>query len=257
MFLKNETENFWETDECALVFADQTISIPYRRAIDDLELLIAAEPGSIWLDLGCGSGQLVESIWRKSEGLVKKIIGLDCAYLNNQLFYQRSGRFCPLPEENQVEFIQADFRLGLPQFPNNYIDGVTAGFCLAYADHWDGDHLQWTRKALDQLLKDINRVLKPNGQFIFLTNILNVNFFKIISQSLFGALKEFRFIEIIKKVKRMSRFTKLIHAGISQGRFHYLSIEDWSQILRNFHFDIIKYKLTCADQAYLIKAIKI
>jgi len=176
--------NLWRSPMVAKAFLYQQKARPYLELLNTTESYIAPSPQERWLDLGCGSGRLIRSIWEKSHGSVNTIVGIDIS--PTALRYARNSiaNLSPKPGPERIQLIQADFGGGLwMPFRSSSFDGVTAGLSISYADHWDPDRQAWSNQSYVKLLKDIFVLLKNGGSFVFSSNVPNPNFRRIASES--------------------------------------------------------------------------
>lgn len=104
------------------------------------------QPGNIYLDLCCGSGDLAQLLARRV-GETGKVYGVDFSPAQLAIAQTRIAGIYPLPSINWVEANALD----LP-FEDNYFDGATMGYGL--------------RNVTDipQCLKELCRTLKPGAQ---------------------------------------------------------------------------------------------
>lgn len=100
------------------------------------------------LDIGCGDGRLTSLL----AGMVCRVIGLD-----HQILPLQFARL--LIREDNVFLIQYDLTLGPLPLTDGCLDLVSA---FDVIEHIPAD-------ALTTLLREIKRVLKPNGKFVLTT----------------------------------------------------------------------------------------
>src|SRR5262245_158426 len=87
--------NYWPQNACAKAFWGQHELRPYRRLLADTVDWVDPRNGEHWLDLGCGCGQLTESLWNKSKGTLAEIAALDCAAANAKAIAKVRARTQP------------------------------------------------------------------------------------------------------------------------------------------------------------------
>lgn len=242
-------------DDCADAFVDQREARPYKEMVAITEQFINPEKNQIWLDLGCGTGRLIQSIWERSGGKVTRIIGLDCSKRAIDLARTILIDLNPPLPQNIINFVLGDLSQPLP-FKNESFDGVTAGLAIQYAENWDEVKQCWTKRAYINALREVLRVLKSGGIFVWSTNVPNPNFQKIFWASwkeVFFTRKVFR---LIWSGIRCLKYGKWMKEWARKGRFHYLPIEKIVQILNQIGFVNTIWVLTYADQAWVIKTEK-
>jgi ubiquinone/menaquinone biosynthesis C-methylase UbiE len=212
-------------------------------------------PGSRWLDLGCGSGQLTRAIWVKSGGLVGQITGLDCAQENEKVLRKLRDTLKPFPGE-RIRFVCADFSSGLAQWPGDCFDGVVSGLAIQYAESFSEDHRCWTTDAYDHLLAEVFRVLRPRGAFVFSVNVPEPAWGKVAWRSLSGVLAARRPARYLTKSLRMMRYGSWLKREARRGRFHYLPLPAIVTRLTTIGFSDIHHRTTYVGQAYLFRCRK-
>jgi ubiquinone/menaquinone biosynthesis C-methylase UbiE len=209
------------------------------------------------LDLGCGSGRLIRSIWEKSHGSVNTIVGLDIS--PTALRYARNSiaNLSPKPGPERIQLIQADFGGGLwMPFRSSSFDGVTAGLSISYADHWDPDRQAWSNQSYVKLLKDIFVLLKNGGSLVFSSNVPNPNFRRIASESWREIFLTWKLPLAIGVSSIMLYQARWLKDCVKKGRFYYLPVDEITKTLRLVGFKDVKYELTYAEQAWVFRAIK-
>ncbi|MFW9805960.1 MAG: class I SAM-dependent methyltransferase [Candidatus Thorarchaeota archaeon] len=117
--------------------------------------LIEVQVGSIVLDIGTGGGSVLYPLARQvgSSGFVQGVETCDhCAKATTaeiQRFNIRNA---------EVEFIDAR----KTEYEDNSFDYITAGF-IGWDNYYDFDSLKYEKQ--DDLMREIIRLLKPNGKF--------------------------------------------------------------------------------------------
>jgi ubiquinone/menaquinone biosynthesis C-methylase UbiE len=248
--------NLWKNDLIASAYFYQQKAVPYVELLKTTEAFIDTKAGEWWLDVGCGSGPLIQSIWRKSGGQIGKIIGVDLSYRSVKTAKASLDRLGTTLTADKVEFLQADISRGLGFLRPNSFHGITAGLCLSYAEHWDPIHKKWDRKAYIGLIGDLFAVLKNKGTLILSLNVPNPNFTKI-------ALHSWKQILLTWKapLHLMVSLVMLFHSRwlkrcATMGRFHYVPIEEVLDHLQHAGFTSVSYELTYAGQAWVFSACK-
>jgi SAM-dependent methyltransferase len=248
--------NLWKNDLVAIAYSYQQKAPPYLELIQTMERCIDAKAGELWLDVGCGSGRLIESIWTKSSGLIRGVIGLDVSYKGLVIARKAVEKVHMKALHTKVHFLQADISKNLAGIRPNLIDGVTAGLCLSYAEHWNDVEKKWDKKALISLISEIHTVLREGGRLIFSTNIPKANFTLIALRSWKEILLSWKApIHLLVSLIMLVQSRWLTHC-VAIGRFHYLPANEWVGYLMKAGFRSVHYELTYAGQAWVFSALK-
>jgi len=249
--------NLWRSKRVAAAYFYQQKARAYIELLEATERYIHPNPSERWLDLGCGSGRLVKSIWEKSQGQVASIIAIDISFAG--LIYTRDliKSFRPAPPAGRVNILQADFNGSLAKlFRPGVFDGITAGLSICYADHWDEGLGKWATNSYAELLRDIHVVLKKGGSFIFSSCVPNPDFSRI-------ALESWRELILTWKapVHLLAGGIMFIHAQwvrncVRRGRYHFPALEWILDLLSEIGFSNVEYERTYANQAWLFHVTK-
>jgi SAM-dependent methyltransferase len=158
----------WRNRLVAIAYSYQQNSEPYLELLKTTESFICPCDGEKWLDLGCGSGPLVHSIWRRNTGNVR-IIAADLSAVALSCAKKSFRKSLPNGWTKKIDLVQADFSHGLGKlFRPDSFDGIAAGLCVAYAEHWDPLVKRWDNRAYVQLLEDVYLIPKEMAVSFFL-----------------------------------------------------------------------------------------
>jgi SAM-dependent methyltransferase len=172
--------NLWRSSVVAFAYSYQQNARPYLDLLCTTELYIQPKPGQVWLDLGCGSGRLIRSIWEKSRGQVASITGIDISTSALRVAQRMCSKLIPKDESNKIRFVQADLSYGLKGvFQPHSFHGVTAGLSISYADHWDYSREEWSDISYIGLLRDIYHKCSESRFFFDRQEILEGDFFDL------------------------------------------------------------------------------
>jgi ubiquinone/menaquinone biosynthesis C-methylase UbiE len=249
-----ETVNHWPKSKCAKAFWSQHELPPYQRLLADTIAWCEPSAGQCWLDLGCGGGQLTKSLWVKSQGSLRQIIGQDVAAVNEMAYENLRNTLGASVE--QIAFRQGDFSSGLTSYAANHFDGAVSGLAIQYAESYDGVTGTWTKDAYDHLLREIRRVLRPGGALVFSVNVPDPGWGRVALAALTGLLRAPKIRRFVKNSLRMWRYGKWLSKEARGGRFHFLPVEEVVQRLQVAGFENVEHRLSYVKQAYVLRCRK-
>ncbi len=246
--------NRWADARCAKAFWSQSELPVFHRLVAETLDLAAPKAGEAWLDLGCGGGTLTRGLWARSGGTVSLVVGLDTAAAN-------AARYAVLARElgagGRVAFEHGDFSGGLARFAAGSFDHAVSGLAISYAEHADAVTGRWTQAAYDNLLKEVHRVLRPGGRFVFSVNVPEPSWWAVGLRSLVGAVAQSRRpLKFLKNCLRMNGYGAWLKAEARAGRFHYLPAAETTAKLHAAGFTDVRHAVTYARQAFLFTATK-
>lgn len=248
--------NYWYDKRCAKAYWSQGEITPYRELFKHTAEWLDPAPRERWLDLGCGMGRLSRLLWEKSEGQLDSLVALDCAAANEESVARIRASFTPTVTQERFRFVHADFSSGLAGFASESFDGVVSGLAIQYAQHWCAQRGCWTTEAYDHLLREIHRVLRAQGRFVFSVNVPNPSWFRVGVCSLpdfFTARKPLKFL---RNCLRMMRYGAWLKREAARGRFHYLDQRTVQAKLTAAGFVRVEHRLSFSRQAFVFRAFK-
>lgn len=249
------TGNRWSDPKCAKAFWSQQELRPYRQLLADTLDWCMPGPGEHWLDLGCGSGPLTEGLWTRTGGSLAEVVGMDCAAINAHAYEALRLRLTPPPGE-RLRFVCHDFSFGLGPFGNARFDHVVSGLSIAYAESFDESTGRWSQAAYDGLLREVFRILRPGGRFVFSVNVPAPRWWRVILPSLGDTFRAGRPLQFLKRGLRMIRHARWLTGEAKSGRFHYLTTDTIMAKLKAVGFGQMAYRRTYAGQAFVFRAEK-
>jgi SAM-dependent methyltransferase len=244
--------NHWPDRKCAKAFWTQRELPPYRQLLNDTASWLDPKPGERWIDLGCGSGQLTRTLWEKSRGKLAEVVSLDCADANAQAIEQLRLTAEPADTGHRIHFQHADFSNGLNAHTDCRFDGAVSGLAIQYAQSFAPD-LGWTTEAYDHLVREVRRVLRPGGRFVFSVNVPEPAWFKIALYGVPGFFRARHPLRYFRNSMRMLKYGSWLKQEARRGRFHYLPAPAILAKLRAAGFERLEHRLSFARQAYVFR----
>lgn len=243
-------KKFWGPDY-GKIYPHLEGSTPYQKLIKTCFDYCRPKKGEIWLDVGCGSGALIEKIWRATEGEVGKIDALDLSPVMLSYSRLRTTNFNPSPKENQIVFKEHNLSNPLP-YEDNTFNGIVANLVLPYVVYYQE---RYGNDALRGVLEEMYRVLKPGGRLIWGTPKKGVNFFWVFVAS-WKDMIDPRHLERLYYGPAILAHAFRIQKMGKRGEYHFLDNEKLKEMLKKIGFTNIEGKISFAKQAWVIKCEK-
>ena len=244
--------NYWRDDKCAKAFWRQDEIPAYRELYADTAAWLDPRPGERWLDLGCGAGRLSKAVWDVSGGTVAEVVGIDCAAKNAEAYAKLREKSAA----DRLRFECVDFSAGLPWPGDGLFDGAVSGLAIQYAEHFSEAEGRWTTDNYDRLLRDVNRVLKPGGRFVFSVNVPEPKWGKLARHALRRIWNVPRKLKYLQRMWRLGRYGSWLTREARLGRFHYLPADDVARRLTDAGFAGVEHRTSFVGQAYVFRCRK-
>ena len=240
---------FWE--EYAEIYFNLEKARPYYNLAKTIENLLDPKPGDIWLDVGCGPAKMSQLVWRKSRGKVKKIIGIDIVLEPARETLKKIKDSIPL------ELVYANIGERLP-FPEGYFDGIISNLILPYVIDFEG---KTGREAFKAVLKEMYRVLKPNGHIVWSTPKENVHFQWNFIHSIPDMLNIYEYI-VHRDATRILQGSRILRHALEiqrkgkEGIYTFLPKNELEILLVKIGFRDLVWQKTFSKQVWVNRAYK-
>ena len=235
-------KNYWRVGFATKLY-DWLCPEAYWQSIRTCVELAPKKQDAVWLDVGCGSGQLIRYIADK-HGQRFKYLGLDVLApgLNAAKMKAES-----LKDHPQALFVQSDLTKALP-LRTASVDIAVAHFSLyTLADGKD------RRRVLEK----IRGLLKPKGRLIVANPSLSYDVAEIIKTSMeLDWEKSGPFIVLLKRCF-IYPFTaqfglKFIKEQLTEKHWHAYSLEELKQEVQSAGFHVEKSETVYGNSGYLV-----
>jgi len=234
---------FWSS--YGKIYHHLEVSTPYKKMLALIASIVKLRECNRWLDAGCGPGTMIELLL-KNQHQPEEIIGID---FDGVMIDKASKR---LSLYNNVKIEQIDLARKT-FFKNNYFDGILANLVLSYIIIYENQFVG--KDALREVLKEMYRILKDNGLFIWTTPIEKVNFTYVFLDSWREVLNPLTPQYLLYGPWILSYAWKIQAKG-KKGIYHFLPKSKIEELMEEIGFKNIHIQKTFSNQAYLITAIK-
>lgn len=200
-----------------------------------------------WLDLGSGSGAIVEMLSKKIDSSKdeNEIIATD---VEIKMIDYLISRF---KGNKNIKIKELDLAKSF-NFPKNNFDGITAGLVLPYLIHHEGEI---GKKCFINVLNSIFEILKPKGIFVWSTPKKKVNFFRVFLAS-WKNIIDFKNLSHIYYGPVIFKQALQIQNKGKREIYHFLDTGEIEKILKDIGFFNISFSRSMADQVDIIRCEK-
>jgi len=243
---KEELE-FWE--EYAKIYFNLEKAWPYSRLTSTFKKFLEPKEGEHWLDVGCGPLRISELLYEKSNREIREIEAIDIVLEPaREKLANLAKRGVYLP----VNLRYASITDPLP-YPNDFFDGIGANLILSYVTDFQGKK---GKGALEGILREMFRVLKPGGHMVWSTPKHGVNFKWVFIASIPDMLNVYEYI-VHKDFTRILQGTRILkHAMTIQekgtmGIYTFLPKDELENLLFQIGFVNPVWEKTFTQQVWV------
>ena len=240
---------FWE--EYANIYINLEKASPYRHLSKVIEGFVESKNGDVCLDIGCGPAKMSQIIWKKSKERAKKIIGMDIVLKPAKETLKRMDYLMPL------ELIYGDIGQKFP-FPNSHFDLIVANLVIPYVIDFQGQN---GKNALEKVLKETYRILKPKGHMVWSTPKKDVHFQWVFLASIPDMLNPYEYI-IHKDITRILQGTRILKHALEiqrkgkEGIYTFLEKDELEKMLLKIGFVNPIWEKSFAQQVWVNRVYK-
>ena len=239
-----EESKFWNNYAQFYHYLEKSDS--YKELLDSFGNMLPQEIKGNWVDFGSGSGSIVHLLAQRSRQNNGSILATD---FDQTMLEQLNKKFS---EFKNIRIKDLDISLSF-SFPSEAFDGVTANLVLPYIIHHEGDI---GKKSFEKILKEIYRILKPGGYFIWSSPKCGVNFSRVFFSSWRNILDYNNLEHLYYGPAILEQALKIQHKGRC-GIYHFLKTEDLSDMLSRIGFKDIKFERSMSKQVDIISCRKL
>jgi ubiquinone/menaquinone biosynthesis C-methylase UbiE len=235
-------KNYWRVGFATKLY-DWLCPEAYWQSIRTCVKVAPNKQDAVWLDIGCGSGQLIRYIADR-HGSRFRYIGLDVLSAGLAVGKAKAEA---LADQPQTLYVQSDLTKALPLRPGS-VDIAVAHFSLyTLADGKD------RRKVLEQ----VRDILKPKGRLIVANPSLSYDVDEIIKASMeLDWERHGPFVTMLKGClvyPLAARFgLKFIKQQLTENHWHAYSLKELKQEVESAGFHVERFETVYGGSGYLV-----
>ena len=209
--------------------------LPYKEMIEDVYRELDVKPNGVYLDAGCGTGELLK---RLKNGENPKVYGIDFSILMLKIASKK------LKNRENVFLGYEDLNKNL-KFKPNFFDGIA---CIHVLSAIENPRL---------LLQEFYRILKPGGKLV-VCDLKKGFSYKPLINSFKASIHNERFkgLELIFHFPILGLFNILQDLEMKKKGKDFFTKEMLENLFKDVGFSVTKIKETYSSQSILISGKK-
>lgn len=237
--------SFWT--DYASEYPNLAKSGAYKRLLRCIGRLIAPGAGEVWWDAGCGPLSMTRVIAEASHESVGRITASDIVLATAE---EKVKEF---PCGDRVDLVGRSLGSRAP-FHDASVHGIVSNLVIPYVTLAEGG--KSGTDAVEFVLREFFRVLRPGGTLVWSTPRKNVQFIWVFLASTPAMLNPRDLVTALQGVTIFKRALTIQRKG-KKGIYSFLSKPEWEEILRRVGFTgPIEWQTSFARQAWVCKVTK-
>src|SRR3989338_961427 len=245
-YLKTEEHQFWLS--YAKFYKYLELALPYQHMLQAIRSLLPDNIRGQWLDIGTGSGAMVQLLLDKLDKSDKATHRIIATYFNEDMLTLARGRF---RDSDLVQVKKLDLNHTMPHEADSF-SGVVANLVLPYITHHE---TILGKRVFGLLLGQIFRVLRPGGVFLFSTPKHQVNFI-LVALGSWRSFFDRQHPEYRKYALYILRHALQIQEWGRREMYNFPSLSGLEKLVHDTGFQDIQIRAALVGQVYIVSCRK-